>query len=134
MTIYKGSASKGQKVAAKHSDGPWRFDPNDVAALEHSQRVDPKKRRIEAIGVSSPGGYVVSIAHEPEDGYDLIGDPAEHVANLTLISAAPDMEDACETAEQLLASITDLPSDLSDFRHTALLKLRAALAKARGGK
>lgn len=75
----------------RYSEGPWVFRKSDVQLLQVSQLHDKKKDRIEAIGIMSPSGYVLTISHDPEDGYDLVNAPEEHAANLQLASAAPEM-------------------------------------------
>ncbi len=62
----------------------------------------------------------------------LIAQVRSNHADSVLMAASPVLLNAAEAAEQLLASITSLPSDLADFQNTALRLLRVAIAQAKG--
>lgn len=123
----------------KHTAGPWSFEVADLVQMQRSYREDPKRSRIEAIGVYSrapgmEGTTVIAISHNPEDGFDLLGAASEHVANLILIAAAPDLLDAGTAA---LAAMREMHEAAQAGRQVFLDRgahdaLAAALAKARG--
>lgn len=111
----------------QHTPGPWRL--GDHLKEEKSRCIAeingiPKSKNVCKRNQDNTERQILA------DVFQITGDQAK--ANARLISAAPDMYEALEWAEDEIASYAPDPSFRSQITYDVLQKIRLALAKARG--
>ena len=102
---------------SKHTPGPWTVNP--AGYTEHHR---------DSVIVDDAGDRIAVVR-----GKDVVD--SIHIANAHLISAAPDLLEACKTLADYFSGHNpqDIPSECGSGVRDALVLARAAIAKAEGG-
>lgn len=103
----------------KHTPGPWLVTDGTF---------------VYALNVYGTNSFWANIYGGSQGGYKSPATPSEEIeANVSLIAAAPDLLDACETYHNLLRSqIRDGRPIDAEAHYRAQRKMEDAIAKARG--
>ncbi len=102
-----------------HTPGPWKLDPPDFHVAEERYHQ-----------VRAGRGYNVGSAIDEESGFSISGWMKK--SDALLITAAPDLLEAAETAYAVMTNPDhDIYADEHKIEH-AILRLKVAIAKAKG--
>lgn len=109
---------------SKHTPGPWRW-------LDRGQF-----HVLTADMIAEPGDYPDEKKHIHDDG-SAAGEYSPQIdvdgANGLLIAAAPELLEACLTAEECIVELLDMVGRDAKLFHNVLPQIRAAILKATEG-
>lgn len=110
-------------MSASHTPGPWEVFVDSDTGADRSPGVD-----------AADGTSVVIFGEEGEWGVGVQGETPEIAqANARLIAAAPELLSACELMDGCHGRSQWAMDTLSERERKAVLAIRAAIAKAKGG-